>query len=102
MSYQILQYPKRKNNTHNTFLILKMKAHFEKKYILKMKGHSETHFWQHFDNENMFFRSKKVFNPFKKLQLAKSIYKEMFKNVGSKFNSLTLCFSSVEVDSFPS
>ena len=56
----------------------------------------------HFENESMFLEKVKSNQSFKKLQLAKSIYKEMFKNVGSKFNSLTLCFSSVEVDSFPS
>ena len=65
-----------------------MKAHFEKE--------------PHFENESMFLEKVKSNQSFKKLQLAKSIHKEMFKNVGSKFNSLTLCFSSVEVDSFPS
>ena len=53
-------FGKRKNNTHKTFHILKMKAHFEKE--------------PHFENESSFW------NPFwkwkhilKKLQLAKSI-----------------------------
>ena len=45
-----------KNNTHKTFHILKMKAHFEKNHILKMKAHSETHF----ENENMFLEKWKV------------------------------------------
>ena len=66
---------KRKKNQKpmKPFTFWKWKHLSKKNHILKMKGHSETHFWQHFDNENMFFRSKKVFNPFKKLQLAKSI-----------------------------
>ena len=33
-----------------------MKAHFEKKHILKMKAHSKTHF----ENENMFLEKWQV------------------------------------------
>ena len=38
-----------KNNTHEIFHILKMKAHL-KKHILEIKAYSETNF----ENENMF------------------------------------------------
>ena len=38
-----------KTCSHETFHTLKMKAHFEKPYILKMKAHSEIRF----ENENM-------------------------------------------------
>ena len=48
------------NDTHKTFHILKMKAHFKKDHILKMKAHSETHF----ENENMFLEKWKVINLF--------------------------------------
>ena len=48
--YNCVFWKKEKNVTHQTFHILKLKAHFENNNILKTKALSETHF----ENENMF------------------------------------------------
>ena len=47
--FTIVFFGKRKK-PHETFHIFKMKTHFEKKNILKMKAHSKPHL----ENENMF------------------------------------------------
>ena len=47
--FTIVFFGKRKNNTHETFHILKMKAISKKNHILEMNAYSETHF----ENENM-------------------------------------------------
>ena len=43
-------FQKKENNTQKTFCILKIKAHFKKDNILRMKAHFETHS----ENENRF------------------------------------------------
>ena len=48
--FTIVFFGKKKDNTHETFYTLKIKAHSIKNHILRMKAHFETHF----ENENMF------------------------------------------------
>ena len=48
--FTIVFFGKRKDNTHITFYILKMKEHLRKEQHLKMKADSKTYF----ENENKF------------------------------------------------
>ena len=50
----IIFFRKRKNDTHKTFHILKMKAHFEKESYFE----NEVQYKTHFENDNMFLRVK--------------------------------------------
>ena len=60
--FKIVFFWKNEKKTHKTFYILKMKTHFQKNDILKIKAHSEIHF----ENENMFLEKWKVINHFLK------------------------------------